>query len=193
MTAKKPKNPRVNGRYHKEIDKVDLVKTYIILQDNLALAARTCGIPLGTAKYWKSLAWWEETEQKLRAEDKIVVSKRMTKMLDLASEVVIDRLEKGDFFYDPRTGKLERKPVGLKDAHTVFKDVIDLKAAQDRKPQEEKEQQTIRDTLLSLAKNFEELAAKQKAKPVVQVTDVLFVEEKPVEKEEDDAIHEERP
>jgi hypothetical protein len=95
----------------------------------------------------------------------------------MSISTVEDRLEHGDFMYDPRTGKIIRKEVSLRDAHAVFKDTMDIKNAMERAPVEAKTQASIQETLAALAKNFEELAARQKEKPRVEVTDVIFLNE----------------
>ena len=154
---------------------VDLVKTYTILGGNLQMAAKTVGIPYGTARRWKDLPVWERIAAELQTQEAIELSPKLKKIVDKSLELVQDRLERGDFFYDQKTGKVERKPVSIRDAHVVMKDTLAIKNEMERAPIEAKQQQNIQDTLAMLAKNFEELASKQKAKPKVEVTDVIFL------------------
>lgn len=162
---------------YSESRKIELVKTYLLLGRNLSLACKSLGIPYATANVWKPTDWWEATEQQLLVKDTIEINTKIRKALDLSSSAVLDRLENGDWIYDQKTGSMRRKPVALRDAQVVFKETLDIKNALEEKPKLEEEAQSMKQTLAQLAKNFEELAAKQKEKPVVQVTDVVFIEE----------------
>jgi hypothetical protein len=158
-------------------EQLDFAKAYVMLDGNLTMAATTSGVPYGTARRWSKTASWLDMVETLKQGGAIAISPKMQSIIAKSLSIVEDRLEKGDFFYDPRTGKIERKPVNVRDAHAVFKDTFKMKQEIERGPEEAKKAQTIQETLEQLAKNFEALAAKQKQKAPVVVTDVLFVEE----------------
>lgn len=159
-------------------EQLDFAKAYVMLDGNLTMAATTSGVPYGTARRWSQSAAWKDMVEMVKQGGTIAVSPKMQSIIAKSLSIVEDRLEKGDFFYDPRTGKIERKPVNVRDAHAVFKDTFHLKNEMERAPLEAKQAATIQETLEQLAKNFEQLASKQKEKAPVVVTDVLFVENK---------------
>ena len=175
---RKPRRSTKNPTgYYNDAHKLDLAKPFIMLGENLSMAARTVGVPWRTAQSWKKTQWWTNLYEQCKGQETLELSTRLQKVLAKSLDLVEDRLEHGDFMYDPRTGKLIRKEVNLRDAHIVFKDTLDIKQAMERAPQEAKTQQTIQETLASLAKNFEELASKQRDKPKVEVTDVIFIKD----------------
>lgn len=157
--------------------KVELAKAYIMLGGNLSNAAVAAGISRSTANDYFKTKMFQDILENLKQSDGIELSPKLKNIINKSMELVQDRLENGDFFYDPRTGKIERKPVSIKDAHSVFKDSLAIKQDIENAPAERQAQQTIQETLQQLAKNFEELAAKQKQKAPVQVTDVLFIKD----------------
>lgn len=166
--------------------KYELVQAYVMFGENGTLACNTVGVSYRTFMLWKKTKWWNDLLDQVKSQENIQVSARLKRNINSALAIVEDRLENGDFFYNPIKGTVDRKPVSIRDAHAVFKDSHEIKNNMEKAPQEAKDKQTIQDTLLQLAKNFEDLAGKVKEKPILQVTDVIFTEEKR------DAIHEER-
>lgn len=172
---KRAKGP---GAQRQDQEKLDLVKTYLMLDKNLSLAAKTLAIPYQTALGWKNhSAWWDAIEQKLLQQEEIQMSGRLKKIIDLSSAAIVERLEKGDWVFNQKKGTIERKPVTMRDAAMVLKEAKSIEHAARQQIVEEVDKQSIKDTLAQLAKNFEELAQKQKEKPKIEVTDVVFIEE----------------
>lgn len=172
------------GKWWSESQKIEAVQAYIIFGKVPAVAAAT-GIPKGTISQWKLLDWWKDMEAELRQSDDIELSGRLKKTLDKSLDVVMDRLEQGDFVYNQKTGELNRKPVSMRDAHTVTKDLIDKRRVLDNKPTQITENR-VEDRLLVLAKKFEEFALSFKKEKEEKVIDAE-VTEIPI-----DAIYEER-
>jgi hypothetical protein len=137
------------------------------------------GIPTQTLHNWKQQQWWRDLEAEMRASDDIALSGRLKKIVEKTLDVVEDRLEHGDFYYDQKTGQLMRKPVAIRDAHVISKDLITQSRVLDNKPTAIREVKA-EDTLQLLAEKFAEFAANFKKT------------EKVIEGEVIDAIHEER-
>ena len=169
------------GKWWSQSQKIEAVQSYIIF-GKLPQVEAVTGIPRGTIAQWKMQDWWKELEKELRSEDDIELSGRLKRTLDKSLEVVTDRLEHGDFSYDQKTGTLIRKPVSMRDAHQVTKDLIDKRRVLDNKPTHITENR-VEDRLLVLAKKFEEFALSFKK-------DEKVIEHEPLEVE--DAVHEER-
>jgi hypothetical protein len=106
--------------YRKYTDKHKLeAATAHIVLGSLASAAGATKIPIDTLKSWTKQEWWRELQMELKAGQKLHVSARLQKILDKSLEIMEDRLEKGDFFYDQKKGELVRKEVGIRDAAAV--------------------------------------------------------------------------
>jgi hypothetical protein len=108
---------------------------------------------------------------------------KLSKIVDKSLSVIEDRLENGDIILNNKTGDLIRKPVSLKDANSVTKDLLAHQIrVEELTNKMEVQKETVADQLKLLAQEFSKWSRK-----LVQTnaTDVLF-------KEIDSAIHEER-
>ena len=167
--------------------KMEAVEVYTLLGGNIMQTAIALQISRPTVQRWTKTAWWKELYDEVKQQDNIVLSLRLQKIVTRSLDLVEDRLEKGDIFYDQKQGKVIRKEVSLRDAHQVFKDSFLVKEQIERPNTVSLDTESIGDKLANLALQFEKLAASQKAKPKVEVTDVIFLEDT------SNALHEERP
>ena len=168
--------------------KIEAVNTYVVLGGNAQQTAIALQIPQETLRRWTKTTWWKELYDEIKQEDNIVLSHKLQKIVARSLALVEDRLEKGDFFYDQKTGKVVRKEVSLRDAHEVMKSSFQMRESIEKPQAAEVEEGSINDKLAALAKQFEQFAVAQKEKPPVNVTDVMFIENK----ETENALHEER-
>lgn len=153
--------------------KIEVITTYLAL-GNLAQTCRLLKIPEITVRQWKQKQWWKDMEMELRTEENLQLSHRLQKIVESTLAVSEDRIANGDFIYDNRTGQLVRKPVNLKDAHKVAMDMMAKKEQLVSKRPENVDLASIDDRLAKLAAKFEQIAG---ARPVVEVTDVIFADD----------------
>lgn len=153
--------------------KIEAVKTVMIL-GNVSHASAALKIPDCTLRDWRRTQWWKDLESELRSETNLQLSARLTKIVERSLDVVGDRLENGDFVVT-KFGGVVRKPVSMRDAHVVAKDMIDkadkLAKTVDQSPHEA----TMQERMLKLAETFAALAVKDKQTieaTVVSVQDV---------------------
>jgi hypothetical protein len=168
--------------------KIEAVNTYVILGGNAMQTAAALQIPQETLRKWTKTTWWKELYDEVKQEDNIVLSHKLQNIVARSLALVEDRLEKGDFFYDQKTGKVVRKEVSLRDAHEVMKSSFQMRENIEKPDAPKLEEGSVNDKLAALAKQFEQFAVAQKTKAPVNVTDVVFLENK----EDDNAVHEER-
>lgn len=139
-----------------DTQKIEAVQAYIMFGKMPSVEAVT-GIPRNTLSNWKYSDWWKDLEAELRASDDIELSGKLKKVIDKSIDVLADRMNNGDYVYDQKTGELKRRPVSLRDAHTVAKDLITQRRVLDNKPVQATET-SMEQTLLMLANKFEEFA-----------------------------------
>lgn len=144
------------GKWWSESQKIEAVQSYIIL-GSVAKVAAVTNIPSKTIANWKLQDWWKDMESEFRLSDDMELSARLKKTLDKSLEVVQDRLEQGDFVYNQKTGEINRKPVSMRDAHTVTKDLIDKRRLLENKPTHITETR-VEDRLAQLAQQFQNFA-----------------------------------
>lgn len=174
---------------HSDATKIEVIKTYIALGGNIPLTAGATGIPFKTLDKWRCTSWWKNLVAEFKKAEKLELSAKTKSIIDRSLDLLHDRLEHGDYYYNPKTAVIERKPVNARDIHTIAKDMIDRKNILDRAFEQTAPQEANGDKLASLAERFAKLAEatlENQKKPAVNVTDVVFV------KETDNAPHEER-
>lgn len=183
-TGKRRAVARKKG-YWSDSQKIEAVQTYLIL-GSVKMTAATLRIPFDTVKYWKTCQWWKDLMEEMRIQEDLQLSTRLKKIITKSYDVLEDRLEHGDFVYDQKTGEMRRKPVSMKDAHTVARDLIPQREHLIDRHFEEKTvtEDKIEKTLANLAEQFAKIASQVTKHPSVEVTDVIFgAEENHAEKE----------
>jgi hypothetical protein len=171
-------------RHWSDSQKTEAVQTYMIL-GSLKLVSGTLKIPFDTLKVWKQSEWWKTLEGELRVQEDLQLSSRLQKIVNRSYDVIEDRLEKGDFVYDQKTGTMRRKPVNMRDAHKVAIDLIDKRdmLIERHVKGESVTTDKIEKTLADLAANFAKIANQINTHGPVEVTDIIFGDDKSDAKE----------
>lgn len=165
------------GKWWSDSQKLETVKTWL-LTGNLAMTAVMLHIPDDTVRRWSKTTWWAQIVDDLHQEDQLLLSARLKKIVDKSFDVIEDRLDKGDFVYDQKTGQMRRKLVNMRDAHKVAIDLVDKreKLLSGHGPRASEEQ--VADKLLKLAEKFAELAGAKKLEVNTIEQDVSDVQAK---------------
>lgn len=139
-----------------------------------ALTSAMTKVPESTIVVWRKQEWWTERMKELRSDNAVQLDARLTKVMDKALDAVVDRIENGEYMYDPRTGEVRRVPAKLRDLQKVAVDSIDKKLLLQKgnKQEQETKQQITADHLVLLAREFAKFAtgkAPDEAKEVKSV------------------------
>lgn len=167
------------NKHWSEGQRVEAVQAYLIYGKMPQVTAAT-GIPTQTLHNWKQQQWWRDLEAEMRAADDIALSARLKRIVEKTLDITEDRLEKGDFYYDFKTGELKRKPLNARDVHQIGKDLHNQSRVLDNKPTTTKDVKA-EDMLALLAEQFAKFA-----------NNIQQKNEKVIEGEVIDALHEER-
>lgn len=155
--------------------KTEVLTTYLAT-GNYSLTAAATGVPLETVKLWRRQDWWKEGIASFREDNTYELDAKLAKIVDKSINAINDRLENGDYHYDPRTGQMTRVHPKLRDVHIVTKDLIDRQTLL-RKSQQTKEviqrKESTDDRLLKLAETFAQLALGAKPKEEKIVNNVI--------------------
>ncbi len=147
-----------------EKKRTEVVTTYLTT-GKIPITSAMTGVPVDTIKTWKKQDWWKKLEEELSYEDNLELNSKVKNVMEKSLDQVMDRLENGEYYYDPRTGKVKRVPAKLRDVNKVMTDMIDksmlLKRVRTEKVTETKQQITA-DHLIQLAKAFSEFSTGKK-------------------------------
>jgi uncharacterized protein (DUF2384 family) len=157
MSKLKPHRRRVGNakkRWWRANDRIRGATTYALV-GNASEVERITGIPSGTIRQWKTQDWWPQIIERIRLEADDELDVKFTKVVDRAIDLVVDRIEKGDYIYDPNRAQMVRKPISARDGTTVVNTFLDKRQLLRQKKDARMEESTITDRLKKLADEFE--------------------------------------
>ena len=156
MASKKGK------KHYRWEKKVEVVTAYLALGNVPAVQAAT-GVPFNTIHYWKKMDWWKELVAEIQESEDLELNAKLKGVVEKSLHVVQDRLENGDFQYDPKTGQMVRKPVSMKDAAKVQADAQAQRVIlRDIHQRPTLSNESVAENLKKIALTFEQLAKTQK-------------------------------
>lgn len=140
-----------------DTQKLEAVQTYLML-GNVCMTGRVLKIPEETVRRWRKTTWWKEIEGELRIQDEMQLSARLKRVMEKSLDAVDERLEKGDYVYNQKTGEMRRKPVSMRDAHKVSMDLIDKRNLLLNRNKPDASEEQMNDKLLKMMKQFADFA-----------------------------------
>jgi hypothetical protein len=183
--------PHEPGHWNKK-KQLEVVTTYLAT-GNLAETSRLCNVPLITIKKWKyESTWWPELVTEIQSGDGQKQDNKMSKVIDKALDMLITRIEEGDYQYDQKTGRLVKIPLKARDLERVTSGLFDKRQLIRKQPTNIKQDPTNQaDRLLKLAEQFAKFAG-EKVAPEKVIDEFIEGEWEQLTEVKNDAIHEER-
>lgn len=169
---RKKRDLKAAGKWWSESQKIEAVTMWLAL-GSIPLTAAATDIPKDTLSRWRYTDWWKELVLQIRSEETLALDGRLSKIVAKALNVVEDRLDNGNFQYDPRTGGNVRVPVNLRDSMKATADLMDRREVLRKQPQQEQIEKTVDDRLAKLAEEFSRFA---KAKDITPKQEALTVD-----------------
>lgn len=145
------------GKAWSEAKKIQVVSTWL-MTGNCEMVSMVCKVPAQTIRLWRTKPWWKELEGVIKEEENLQASASLKKIIDKSLETVLDRLERGDWQYDPKTGELIRRPVLLRDAQKVAGEMIDRRELLKKVHTEKIAAPSVEESLKLIAAEFAKLA-----------------------------------
>lgn len=161
VTGHVPGGKRVR---YSDAEKMNAACAFAVTGNSRRVAELT-GILEGTIRNWKTQEWWNEIQMRIVQEQDEELDVKLTKLVDKAVGEVNDRLENGDYVYNPKMDKLIRKPVNAKDLAIVTAITIDKRQLLRGQPTSRVEKVSQDERLLRLGEQFKQFTL---AKEVVQ-------------------------
>jgi len=172
-SRKSPKAHAVKNAWYSDQQKLEAVQTYLMV-GSLAEVGRLLHINEHTLRMWKQSDWWHQVTEDMKKQDQILLTKRLKGIAGKSLELMEERLNKGDWIYDQKTGELRRKPVSLRDATQASVAVLTLQDKIDNKENYVVAQEQIEQKLAKLAEAFTKLSRGERLEPP---EDIEYVEE----------------
>ena len=113
------------------------------------------GVPTQTIRHWRLQDWFKDLVAELQREDDYSADAKLTKIVNKALDTVVDRLENGDFMFDPKEQAFVRKPLLARDVTKIADTMFDKRNLLRGKPTSiSGKQEQISDRLAKLAIEF---------------------------------------
>lgn len=166
-----------------EKKQLEVVTTYLATGSN-AETSRLCNVPVATINTWKTTDWWSNLIKEIQGGEGQKQDNKMTKVIDKALDVLMDRIEGGDYQYDQKTGRIVKIPLKARDLERVASGLFDKRQLIRKQPTNIKvDALNQSDRLLALAEQFAKFAGQKIEEKVVNEY---------IEGEYEDALYEEQ-
>lgn len=178
-----------------EKKRLEVVTTYLAL-GSIVETARICNVPVPTIKTWKLQPWWKETIDSIQSGENQKTDNKMSKIIDNALDMLVKRIEEGDYQYDQKTGKLVKVPLKARDLERISSGLFDKRQLIRQQPTSIKADELNQtERLLKLAEQFAAFSGKlvEKEKVVNEFIDGEWQDAHSEWHEENDiALHDQR-
>jgi hypothetical protein len=161
--ASTPVQGKVKGKrdHYSEKEKINAVCVYTV-SGNSRRTAEITKIPEATIRAWKTTPWWNEISERIYLEQDEEISSKLTQLVDKAVDAINDRLQDGDYVYNPKLDKLVRKPMSGKEIATVTAMAVDKRQLLRGKATSRTEKVSTDERMKALAMEFKKFTqAKQ--------------------------------
>jgi hypothetical protein len=157
--ASSPVNGKVQGKrqHYSEKEKLNAVCVFAVAGNSRRVAEIT-KIPEVTIRGWKTTVWWNEAMSRIYTEQDEELNTKLTKLVNKAVDNINDRLDSGDWVYNPKMDKLIRKPVNAKDLAVVTAISLDKRQLLRGQPTSRIEKVSNDERMQALADQFKKFA-----------------------------------
>lgn len=138
---------------------------------NLDQVKELSGIPVAHLKKMMNEPWWDEIVRKVRKEKNEVLDAKITDMLEQTMDLVIDRIQRGEYQYDKKSGEFVRIPMKARDAAVSAAILFDKRQLIRGEATSRTESVSPDEKLNQLAENFKRLAQSKGINPEGEVID----------------------
>ena len=160
--------PHEPGRWDKR-KQLAAVTTYLAT-GSIAETSRICNIPYRTVQSWKlDSDWWQQTIDEIQSGENQKTDVKMSKVIDKTLEMLMSRIEEGDYQYDQKTGRLVKVPLKARDLERISSGLFDKRQLIRKQPTNIKQSDLNQaDRLLKLAEQFAKFTTgKEKAPELI--------------------------
>ena len=145
-------NPHKKAAWTQQ-QKLQAVATYVML-GNLTETSLVTEIPRYTLREWKVKDWWKDLVNQIRDEDVQQLDSNLQRVIQKALKATEDRLDAGEYQYDPKTGKVIRIPIKANIALKITTELLTKQEHLRDKPERMEVEKTIDARLSKLADEF---------------------------------------
>ena len=158
----KKTQPHEPGFWNKK-KQLEAVTTFLAT-GSIAETSRLINVPYRTVQSWKlDSDWWPELVNEIQSGENQKTDNKMSKVIDKTLEMLMSRIEEGDYQYDQKTGRLVKVPLKARDLERISSGLFDKRQLIRKQPTNIKVSDLNQaDRLLKLAEQFAQFSGKTK-------------------------------
>lgn len=103
-----------------DMDRKTEAATLYCVYGNVKEVAKILDLPEKVLKEWKQEPWWFEIQKQVFIEQNEELAAKLSTTLAKTIDEINERLENGDYTYNPKTGNVTRKPMEAKVVAGIF-------------------------------------------------------------------------
>lgn len=140
--------------------------------------SRALGVSADTVRQWRMSPWWEKRYNQEDMQGMDVADAKLDRIVEKATDIMEDRLDNGDIFYDQKNCKEVRVPVKLVTAAKVLESATQSKETL-REINSRVAQSSMEDNLKQLLLEFRKFSEAKDITPETEIIEVDGDEEVP--------------
>ena len=150
--------PHEGGHWDKK-KQLEAVTTYLAT-GSLAETSRIINVPQRTLMQWKNHTdWWPQLIKEIQSGEGQRTDNKMSKVIEKTLDMLMTRIEEGDYQLDQKTGRLIKVPLKARDLERISSGLFDKRQLIRKEPTSiKKEDLNQADRLLKLAEQFAKFA-----------------------------------
>ena len=89
--------------------------TTYLATGSIAETSRIINVPYRTVQEWTYSDWWKQLMTEIQSGENQKTDNKMSKVIEKTLDMLVSRIEEGDYQYDQKTGRLVKIPLKARD------------------------------------------------------------------------------
>ncbi len=161
--------------------------TTYLATGSIAETSRIINVPYRTVQEWTYSDWWKQLMTEIQSGENQKTDNKMSKVIEKTLDMLVSRIEEGDYQYDQKTGRLVKIPLKARDLERITSGLFDKRQLIRKQPTNIKQDDLNQaDRLLKLAEQFAKFSGVKREEKELEVVKDEYIDG------EWNAVHDER-
>ena len=151
--------------------------TTYLATGSIAETSRIINVPYRTVQEWTYSDWWKQLMTEIQSGENQKTDNKMSKVIEKTLDMLVSRIEEGDYQYDQKTGRLVKIPLKARDLERITSGLFDKRQLIRKQPTNIKQDDLNQaDRLLKLAEQFAKFSGTSRIEKELEVIKEEFIE-----------------
>ena len=151
--------------------------TTYLATGSIAETSRIINVPYRTVQEWTYSDWWKQLMTEIQSGENQKTDNKMSRVIEKTLDMLVRRIEEGDYQYDQKTGRLVKIPLKARDLERITSGLFDKRQLIRKQPTNIKQDDLNQaDRLLKLAEQFAKFSGTSRIEKELEVIKEEFIE-----------------